>query len=140
MLHFANDTYFYDEKSSIKEIDKFGNKNLIPLLSWLNPKWLFLNGTETEVVFFKRKSIALDTELKLKFSGKKTFASKIFKCLGIYNDEHPDWLAHAHKLNVKLFTTNIMLCKIMYCVNKTKIMFIYAFIFIYFGIFHPYIS
>lgn len=64
MLHFANDTYIYDEKSSIKEIDKFGNKNLIPLLCWLNPKWLFLNSTETEVAFFKRKSIALDTDFE----------------------------------------------------------------------------
>ena len=38
MFHFADDTYLLDEKSSMKEINKFVNKDLLPLLSWLNDK------------------------------------------------------------------------------------------------------
>ena len=73
MFHFADGTCLLYEKGSIKEIIKVVNKDLLPLLSWLNDKRISLNGTETEVVLFKRKSTALDTELKLKFFGKKNF-------------------------------------------------------------------
>ena len=55
-FHFADDTCFLNIKSTIREINKYVNKDLRFLSKWLNANKISLNITNTEVLIFKRKA------------------------------------------------------------------------------------
>ena len=117
-FHFADDTCFLNIKSTIKEINKYVNKDLRSLLNWLNANKSFLIISSTEVSIFKRKGRVIDTDLKLKLCGKKLFTSKSVKYLGVILDECLQWNFHTNQLCLKLNKANAMLCKIRHYVNE----------------------
>ena len=120
-FHFADDTCFLNIKSTIKEINKYVNKDLRSLLNWLNANKSFLIISSTEVSIFKRKGRVIDTDLKLKLCGKKLFTSKSVKYLGVILDECLQWNFHINQLCLKLNKANAMLCKIRHYVNETTL-------------------
>ena len=75
-FHFADDTCFLNIKTTIKEINKYVNKDLRSLSKWLNANKISLNITKTEVLIFKHKGRIFDTDLKLKLCGKELFTSE----------------------------------------------------------------
>ena len=54
-FHFADDAFLLNIKSTIKEINKYVNKDLSSLSKWLNANKISLNITKTEVLIFKHK-------------------------------------------------------------------------------------
>ena len=78
-FHFANDTCLLNVKQSIKEINKFLNKDLKILLHWLNANKISLHITKTEVIIFRAKGKVFDTDLKLKMCAKKLYPSRHVK-------------------------------------------------------------
>ena len=74
-FHFTDYTCLVNVKQSIKEINKFVNKDLKSLLHWLNANKISLNVTKIEAVIFRAKGIVFDTDLKLEMCGKKLHPS-----------------------------------------------------------------
>ena len=94
-FHFADDTCLLSIKSTIKEIKKYSNKDLIRDLSkYLNTNKISLIITKTEFLICKPKGRVFDTDLKLKLCGKKLFTSNSVKYLGVILDEHLQWNEH----------------------------------------------
>ena len=120
-FHFADDTCFLNIKSTIKEINKYVNKDLRSLSKWLNAIKISLNFTKTEVLIFKHKGRVFDIDLRLKLCGKKLFTSKSVKYLGVILDECLQWNFHINQLCLKLNKANAMLCKIHHYVNETTL-------------------
>ena len=120
-FHFADDTCFLNIKSTIREINKYLNKDLRFLSKWLNANKISLNITSTEVLIFKRKGRIFNTDLKLKLCGKKLFTSKSVKYLGVILDECLQWKFHINQHCLKLNKADAMLCKIRHYVNETTL-------------------
>ena len=74
-FHFADDNCLLNVKQSMKEINRFVNKDLKSFLHWLNANKISLNVTKTEVNISKDKVKVFDTDLKLKMCGTKLYPS-----------------------------------------------------------------
>ena len=87
-FHSADDVCLLNINSTIKENNKYVNKDLRCLSKWLNVNKISLNITKTEVLIFKSTGRVFETDLKLKLCGKKLFTSKSAKHLGIISNEY----------------------------------------------------
>ena len=117
-FHFENNTSFLKIKSTIKEINKYVNRDLGSLSKCLNANKISLNFSKAKALIFKR-------HLKLKLCIKKLFTSNSIKDLGVISDKFLQRNFQINQLYFKLDKANPMLCKIPHYLYKTTLRSIY---------------
>ena len=101
MLHFANDTNLYINKS-MKRINKHINHDLSLIVQWLRSNKISLNADKTELVIFSPKRKQITKHLNFRISGQKIEISTRVKYLGIQIDQHLNWNEHIKNIIPKL--------------------------------------
>ena len=124
--HFADDTNLMCINRSLKQLNnKHINYDLRKITDWLNSNLISLNTDKTEFVIFRKPKQKLDGNFKIKFNGKRIFASSYIKYLGVLIDEHLTWNYQVFELSKKLNRANSMLSKIRHYVDKMTLRFLY---------------
>ena len=78
------------------------------LSSWLKANTIVLNVAETEVILFKTKHKACNSELRFKFCTKIHNKTNLVRYLGIKIYKNLNW-THVHGLTSKLNRANLVL-------------------------------
>ena len=127
--HFADDTNLMCINKSLKLLSKQINYDLKGITDWLNANRICLNADKTEFVIFRKPRQKINCEFKIKFNGKRLYASTHIRYLGIFIDEHLSWNYQIFELRKKLNRANGLLSKIRYYVDKTTLRSLYFSIF-----------
>ena len=123
--HFADDTNLMCINRSLKQLNQHINYDLKKITDWLNSNLISLNTDKTEFVIFRKQKQKLDGNFKIKFNGKRIFASSYIKYLGVLIDEHLTWNYQVFELSKKLNRANSMLSKIRHYVDKMTLRSLY---------------
>ena len=84
-------------------------KDLKALSKWLTANKISLNGSKTELLYFKNNNIS--PGIKIKLQGKLIFPSEYVKYLGVFLDEKLSGIKHCEELVKKLNRSNGMLSR-----------------------------
>ena len=89
---FADDTNIYYESDDLQEIEKTMNQELKHLSEWLNVNRLALNIKKTNFVIFHSNRKPMNHNVTLILNRKALEQKDHVKYLGIYMDQHLDWI------------------------------------------------
>ena len=128
VYHFADDTNLLNIGSNPKKMEKVINADLKTLYNWLLANKISLNCDKTEVIFFHKPGTKAPN-IRLKINGKRIYASKTIKYLGMYLDDSLNGSFHCKTLTKKLKRANGMLTKARHYVNSTDLKTLYHAIF-----------
>ena len=129
VYHFADDTNLLHINSTYKKLQKYLNKDLKNLCSWLLANKISLNCTKTELIYFRKPNNVIPNQIKIKLNGKKLIPTDNIKYLGIYLDDTLSGKAQYNELSKKLYRSNSMLAKCRDYVPANELKSIYYAIF-----------
>ena len=127
---FADDTNIFYESTSRVKLEKFLNKELRKLYTWLIVNRLALNIDKTKFVEFHSYNKPINTFLKLRINKKPITRTNNIKYLGIILDSSLSWKDHINKISSKIKRVIGLMYKIRpYVFTKTLRMLYYSLIY-----------
>ena len=125
--HFDGDTNLWNINNHWKNSTlTYWPKNLT---RWLNTNKVSLNVSKTEIIIFKPKRKALDSNIKIKFSGKILYPTVLVKHLGLKTDSKLNWESNVNTIAANLNQANAMLYRVRDFVNASIFKSIYYILF-----------
>ena len=106
-------------------MNKQVNYDLKNLNNRLNANIICLNVDKTEVVLLKSLKKQTDSDLYIKFNGKRLYPTDSVKYLGILIDKNLNWYHQISNVAAALNRANAMLSKITHFVNFNTLIMLF---------------
>ena len=123
--HFADDTNFLYESSSLKDINRKINYDMSRVTHWVRENRIFLNVAKTEIILFRSCRTKITKKLNFGISGQKIKIKTQTKYLGVILDEHLNFKKQIDTVKQKLARAAGLLAKLRHYVPKKVLKSIY---------------
>lgn len=122
---FADDTTALQSHSSITELFRIMNSELITLSSWFSANKLSVNISKTNFILFGANQTEKDQNNLLIFNNLPVSQVKVVKFLGVIVDEDLSWKQHLKSLENKLASTIGMLSRVRFKLTRQAACLLY---------------
>ena len=125
VYHFADDTSFLQIDQSYKKIQHNLNYDLRCLCNWLLANKISLNTAKIKLIFFRKPSEKIPSNIKIKINGQKLYRKTHIRYLVVYLDEFLNGSAHCIELQPRLRRAIGMLAKTKHYLNQNELVSFY---------------